>query len=90
MLEHSIVPVAYCPIGRPSAPTDNKQSVDLKYTKVPDLREDKAVQALAAKYGKSELQVILRWGIERGHAIIPKSSHSEHQKQNIEVFDFKL
>lgn len=55
MLEHSIVPVAYCPIGRPSAPADNKQSVDLKYTKVPDLREDKTVQALAAKYGKSEL-----------------------------------
>ena len=45
---------------------------------------------IAQKYGKLPHQVVLRWGIERGFVIIPKSSKKEHIQSNIEIGDFKL
>ena len=42
------------------------------------------------KYGKSVAQVVLRWLIERGVVVIPKSVSSERMAQNIDVFDFEL
>lgn len=42
------------------------------------------------KYGKSNGQVILRWLIQRGIIVIPKSVHDARQKENIDVFDFEL
>ena len=43
-----------------------------------------------AKYGKSVAQVALRWLIQRGVIIIPKSTHIERMKENIDIFDFSL
>ena len=45
---------------------------------------------IGAKYGKSIAQVALRWLIQRGVIIIPKSTHIERMKENIEIFDFSL
>ncbi len=42
------------------------------------------------KYGKSAAQVALRWNIQRGVVVIPKSTHKERIIQNIDVFDFSL
>jgi len=42
------------------------------------------------KYGKSVAQVTLRWLIQRGVIIIPKSTHIERMRQNIDIFDFSL
>ena len=42
------------------------------------------------KYGKSVAQVALRWLIQRGVIIIPKSTHIERMQQNIDIFDFAL
>ena len=42
------------------------------------------------KYGKSVAQVALRWLIQRGVIIIPKSTHVERMRQNIDIFDFSL
>lgn len=42
------------------------------------------------KYGKSAAQVALRWNIQRGVVVIPKSVHADRIKQNIDVFDFEL
>ncbi len=42
------------------------------------------------KYGKSVAQVALRWLIQRGVIIIPKSTHIERMQQNINIFDFSL
>ena len=42
------------------------------------------------KYGKSVAQVALRWLIQRGVIIIPKSTHIERMQQNIDIFDFSL
>lgn len=45
---------------------------------------------IGAKYGKSAAQVALRWNIDRGVIVIPKSVHVERMQQNIDLFDFKL
>jgi diketogulonate reductase-like aldo/keto reductase len=45
---------------------------------------------LAAKYGKSAAQVVLRWNTQRGVVVIPKSVHKNRMEQNIDIFDFTL
>jgi diketogulonate reductase-like aldo/keto reductase len=45
---------------------------------------------IGSKYGKSVAQVALRWLIQRGVIIIPKSTHIERMQQNIDIFDFLL
>ena len=46
--------------------------------------------AIGAKYGKSAAQVALRWNVQRGVAVIPKSTHKERMEQNIDIWDFTL
>ena len=48
------------------------------------------VTAAAARLGKSPAQVVLRWGIQRGTAIIPKTSKVARMHENIAIFDFVL
>lgn len=45
---------------------------------------------IGKKYNKSAAQVALRWNIQRGVVVIPKTVHEERMKQNIDVFDFEL
>ena len=46
--------------------------------------------AIGAKYDKSAAQVALRWNIQRGVAVIPKSTHRERMEENFNIWDFKL
>lgn len=55
-----------------------------------DLVDDSAVAAIAEKYGKTVAQVILRWHIEIGHVVIPKSNRRERMAENRDLFDFAL
>lgn len=45
---------------------------------------------LAKKYGKSNVQIILRWHIQAGDIVIPGSKNPAHIKDNFELFDFAL
>lgn len=45
---------------------------------------------IGEKYGKGAGQVALRWNIQRGVVVIPKSTHRERIEQNLDVFDFSL
>ena len=45
---------------------------------------------LAKKYNKTNVQIILRWHIQYGNIVIPKSSNPTHLKENFEIFDFEL
>ena len=51
---------------------------------------DPILTKIGKKYNKSAAQVALRWNIQRGVVVIPKSVHEERIKQNIDVFNFKL
>lgn len=45
---------------------------------------------IGEKYGKSAAQVALRWNVQRGVTVIPKSVHKERMEQNINIWDFQL
>ncbi|PJM73174.1 aldo/keto reductase [Bifidobacterium primatium] len=49
-----------------------------------------ALAEIGAKYGKSPAQVAIRWHIQRGVVVLPKSTHAERIRQNLDVFDFTL
>lgn len=51
---------------------------------------NETIANIGKKYGKSNGQVILRWLLQRGIIVIPKSVHDARQKENINVFDFEL
>ena len=48
------------------------------------------LSTIGKKYGKSAAQVALRWNVERGVVIIPKSVHKNRMEQNIDIWDFSL
>ncbi len=54
------------------------------------LFENETLAKIGAKYGKTTAQVILRWHIQRGIIIIPKSTHKERMIENFNIFDFTL
>ena len=54
------------------------------------LFENPVLKAIGDRYGKTTAQVILRWHIQRGIVVIPKSVHKERMEENLSVFDFSL
>ncbi|MFD4958511.1 aldo/keto reductase [Microbacterium sp. NPDC058389] len=71
---HGIVAEAWYPLGHGSA----------------KLLNEPPVVAAASAHGKSAVQVILRWHLQRGFVAIPKSTDPAHIAANIDVFDFEL
>lgn len=55
-----------------------------------NLINEKVFKELALKYGKSNVQIILRWHIQAGNIVIPGATNPEHIKANIDIFDFEL
>ena len=55
-----------------------------------EMFSEEAVKEIAAKYGKTPAQVLLRFLIQSDVAVIPKSVHEERIKENIDIFDFEL
>lgn len=51
---------------------------------------DPELTEIGKKYGKSAAQVVLRWNVQRGVSIIPKSVHVERMQQNFDIWDFEL
>lgn len=55
-----------------------------------NLLQNPVLQQIAESHGKSAAQVVIRWHLQRGVIVIPKSTHEERIKQNFDVFDFAL
>lgn len=51
---------------------------------------NKLLKAIADRHGRSVAQVILRWHIQRGTVIIPKTVHRERMRENLNIWDFEL
>jgi 2,5-diketo-D-gluconate reductase A len=51
---------------------------------------DPAVTAIAARAGRTPAQVLLRWAVQHGVPVIPKSIHRDRIEENLQIFDFEL
>lgn len=55
-----------------------------------DLSQEAPIQAAAEKHGKTPAQVVLRWHLQHGVIVFPKTVNPERMRENINVFDFEL
>jgi 2,5-diketo-D-gluconate reductase A len=55
-----------------------------------DLLQDPELVDVSRAHGKTPAQVVLRWHIEEGHIVFPKSVKPDRMKENIDIFDFEL
>ena len=51
---------------------------------------DPDLTAIGQKYGKTAAQVVLRWNVQRGVSVLPKSVHVDRMEQNFDIWDFTL
>jgi len=58
-------------------------------TRARRLNDDK-LTSMAARYGKTPAQLLIRWNLQLGVVPLPKANHAQHQQENIEVFDFEI
>lgn len=88
MADHGIAPIAYSSLvplstwrvqeGQDSAKTDDMKA------------DGEAFKGMAEKYGVSEAQLLLRWGVQNGYAVLPKSLNPDRMQQNIDLFSFAI
>lgn len=81
--QHDIVIVAHSPLGTCRNPSWVNVSS-------PPLLNDELLTSLGKKYNKTQAQIVLRFNIQRGIVVIPKSITPERIKENFQVFDFSL
>jgi 2,5-diketo-D-gluconate reductase A len=53
------------------------------------LNDDK-LAAMAARYGRTPAQLLIRWNLQLGVVPLPKANHATHQRDNLHVFDFEI
>ena len=73
--KYGVAHMAYAPLGQ---------------CKANEMFTEQTVLKLAAKYGKTPAQILLRRTVQDGVTVIPKSIHTERIKENIDIFDFEL
>jgi diketogulonate reductase-like aldo/keto reductase len=79
--EHGILTQAWSPIGGITFYRDGEHTSTL---------EDPVIVDIAEAHGKTPAQVMLRWGLQQGRSVIPKSTKPARIAENIDVFDFEL
>jgi diketogulonate reductase-like aldo/keto reductase len=79
--EHGIVTQAWSPIGGITFYRDGNHASTL---------DDAVIGEIAAVHKKSPAQTMLRWGLQHGRSVIPKSTKPNRIEENLDVFDFEL
>lgn len=84
----AILPIAYSSLvplstwrsepGQESAKTDEMRAGDAPF------------REMAARYGVTEAQLLLRWGVQNGYPVLPKSMNPERMRQNLDLFGFDI
>lgn len=81
---NKILMTAYAPLGSPGRP------VELLHDHEPSLFRDLVIQDIAKKYGCTEAQALLAYGLKRKTAVIPRSISEQHMLENLKADDFAL
>jgi diketogulonate reductase-like aldo/keto reductase len=79
--EHGILTQAWSPIGGITFYRDSGHTSAL---------QDPVIGGVAQAHGKTPAQVMLRWGLQHGRSVIPKSTKPDRIAENLDVFDFEL
>ncbi|SIO61654.1 D-xylose reductase [Singulisphaera sp. GP187] len=82
--EEGIAVTGFSPLGAPSYVPLGAATLD------ESVMEQQVVRDVAQRHGKTPAQVVLRWGVQRGTAIVPKTSKPERMVENRSIFDFAL
>ena len=98
--ESSVVPVVNQIELHPGFPQDELRALNAKHGIVTEswsplgrghgLLEQAAVAGIAEQHRKTPAQVVLRWHLQLGLVVIPKSTHAERIRENFDLFDFEL
>ncbi|XP_067208600.1 aldo-keto reductase family 1 member A1-A-like isoform X2 [Linepithema humile] len=88
--KYNIIVTAYSPLGSPAAKTHFRTKYNYDLDTFPDLLNHPIILEIATRHKKTTAQVLLRYLLQLGIVIIPKSSSSERIKLNIDLFDFAL
>jgi D-xylose reductase len=82
--EEGIAVTAFSPLGAPSyfslgmaKPEESVMELDL-------------VREIAQRHHRTPAQIVLRWGVQRGTAVVPKTTRMDRLKENLAIFDFQL
>lgn len=84
----NIAVTAYSPLGSKGVGSINKMAGVER--ELPDLFEVPEVKQIARNHNKSAAQVLLRWIVQKGISVIPKSTNTKRMRENKEIFDFNL
>ncbi|CAK9813512.1 Aldo-keto reductase family 1 member A1-A [Anthophora quadrimaculata] len=87
---HNIIVTAYSPLASPGAKTHFQTKYNHNVEDFPDLLGHPIVQKISTDYKRSTAQILLRYLLQLGVVVIPKSSSPERIKANIDLFDFEL
>jgi D-xylose reductase len=82
--EESVAVTAFSPLGAPSYFSLGMAGPE------ESVLETAAVREAAARHKRTAAQVLLRWGVQRGTAVIPKTSSPKRLRENLAIFDFQL
>jgi diketogulonate reductase-like aldo/keto reductase len=82
--DEGVAVTAFSPLGAPSyfslgmaTPGESVMSIEV-------------VREMAFRHGRTPAQIVLRWGVQRGTAIVPKTAQRARLKENLAIFDFEL
>ena len=82
--EHGIGVTAFCPLGAQSYFELSMADPSMS------LLSNDVIGGIAGDVQRTPAQVLLRWGVQRGTAVIPKTSQRERMRENLALFDFEL
>jgi 2,5-diketo-D-gluconate reductase A len=90
--DNAITPIAYSSLIPLSTwrTGEGQDSAKTEQMKADGERADAPFKVMAKKYGVSEAQVLLRWAIQKGYPVLPKSTNPDRIRQNADVFGFDI
>ncbi|MBX5184541.1 aldo/keto reductase [Rhizobium sp. NZLR5] len=92
LADNGIAPIAYSSLVPLSTwrAKDGQESAKTEEMKAAGAEAASPFKAMAAKYGVTEAQLLLRWGVQKGFAVLPKTMDPARMRENLDIFVFAI